>query len=117
MALFAKIGIDGVVERVIVADQEFVDSGAVGDAKGWKEVQNSDPSKPDFASVGHVFDTEKAAFMPPEREKGFILNKETRKREAPFPKPQDGKEHVWDNDTRNWKEDVIFNAEVEPLKP
>ena len=35
MAHFAKINKDNIVEQVIVADQEFIDSGVVGDPTQW----------------------------------------------------------------------------------
>ena len=35
MSHFAEINNDGVVQRIIVAEQDFIDSGAVGDANNW----------------------------------------------------------------------------------
>ena len=34
MSHFAKV-IDGIVQQVIVAEQDFIDSGAVGDSNNW----------------------------------------------------------------------------------
>ena len=40
MSLFAKV-VDGIVMDVIVAEQDFIDSGAVGDASLWDEATTS----------------------------------------------------------------------------
>ena len=35
MSHFAQINNEGIVQRVIVAEQDFINSGAVGDAFNW----------------------------------------------------------------------------------
>lgn len=81
MAHFAKV-VDGIVTEIIVAEQEFIDSGAVGDPSLWIQtsynthggVHYGQDGLPDggvalrynYAWVGGNYDAEADAFYAPE---------------------------------------------------
>lgn len=88
MAHFAEISKKGIVLRVIVADQDFIDSGAVGDPENWiqtsyntkegKHLLGGVPLRKNYAGVGYKYDKKIDAFIPPKPEVGdFVLDKET----------------------------------------
>lgn len=76
---FAEI-IDGTVRRVIVADQAFIDSGAVGDPKNW--IETSD--KKNYPAMDYVYDKERDAFIPPKPEGATIFDEEKAKWNEPI---------------------------------
>lgn len=61
---FAELDQDKKVIRVIVADQEFIDSGAVGDPSNWVETKEEN-----YAGVGHTYEQNKKEFIRPETRK------------------------------------------------
>ena len=82
MSHFAKINNDGIVQRVIVADQDFIDSGVVGDAINWVQTSYNtrggvhyapNSHEPDggvalrknYAGKGYTYDSDKDAFIAP----------------------------------------------------
>lgn len=75
MSHFAEIDENGVVKRVIVAEQDFIDSGKVGDPKNWVQTSyntirgkhrlGGTPLRKNYAGVGYTYDKERDAFIPP----------------------------------------------------
>jgi len=51
MSHFAKV-IDGTVTQVIVSEQDFINSGAVGDSFLWIQTSYNNNFKGKFASIG-----------------------------------------------------------------
>lgn len=124
MSHFAKIE-NGIVVQVIVAEQDFIDSGLVGNPSLWiqtsyntkggihyqfnSDVPSEDQSKAlrkNYAGIGFTYDQQRDAFIPPKPFDSWLLNEETCSWEAPFPMPIDGKKYVWDESTLSWKEYV-----------
>ena len=113
MAHFAKV-IDGIVTEVIVAEQEFIDSGAAGDPTSWvktsyntiggKHIEDGKPFRKNFAGVGFTYDADRDAFIPPKEFESWKLNEETCLWEAPVAYPEDGKKYQWNETTLSWKE-------------
>ena len=105
MSHFAEINNDGIVQRVIVAEQDFIDSGAVGDA-------NNNSHEPDggialrknYAGKGFTYDKTRDAFIEPKPYPSWLLNEDTCQWNPPTPYPDDGKGYDWDEDTTSWKE-------------
>ena len=64
MSYFAEIDSSKNVLRVIIADQEFIDSGVVGDPLNWLETFD-DGRRKFLASPGYFYDAEKDEFYPP----------------------------------------------------
>lgn len=85
---------DGIVDQVIVADKEFIDSGSVGDPCEWiktsyntrggkhydpetNELDDGIPLRKNFAGIGYTYDPIRDAFIPPKPFEEAILNEET----------------------------------------
>ena len=110
MAHFAKV-INGVVENVMVAEQDYIDS--LPDADLWIQTSyntfggqhflGGTPLRFNFASIGGLYDAEHDAFynqQPPDAP-SWILNTTTFLWEAPVPVPEfnsETHEPEWDED-------------------
>lgn len=121
MAHFAKVE-NGIVTQVIVAEQDFIDSGAVGEPSAWVQTSyntrggvhyGSDglpdqgtPLRKNFASPGFSYDAIRDAFIAPKPFPSWSLNETTCLWEAPVPFPNDGKPYEWDENALNWVEIV-----------
>ena len=121
MSHFAEIDNDGKVLRVIVAEQDFIDSGTVGDASNWVQTSYNtrsgvhyDPNSktPDgeialrknYAGVGYTYDTSRDAFISPKPYPSWVLNEGTCQWNAPVDYPDDGEIYRWKEDTISWEE-------------
>ena len=109
MAHYAKV-VDGIVENVIVADQEWID-GLDGqwvqtsyNTSGGVHVDGGTPLRKNFAGIGFVYDEAKDAFYIPQPYASWTLDEETCLWEAPTAYPDDGKIYNWDEDTTSWVE-------------
>ena len=125
MSHFAKVE-NGIVTQVIVAEQDFINSGHVGDPKDWIQTSyntrggvhykldtgepSEDQSKAlrgNYAGIGYTYDSINDVFYAPQPYPSWILNNTTWLWEAPTLMPTDGKLYMWDEETLNWKE-VIY---------
>ena len=119
MGHFAKIDKDGIVQRVLVADQNFIDSGAVGDANNWVQTSyntrggvhyapNSDTPdggialRKNYAGVGHTYDQTREAFISPKPYPSWELNEDTCWWDSPIPYPDDNKHYSWNEENQAW---------------
>lgn len=109
MAHFAKVNGMGVVEQVIVAEQDFIN--ALPDASSWIQTSYNTyggqhpegrPLRKNFAGTGYTYNKEKDAFIPPKLFASWVLNEDTCRWEAPIAMPQDGKNYFWNEATKNW---------------
>jgi hypothetical protein len=112
MAHFARI-VDGIVEQVIVAEQEFID----GIEGAWVQTsyntrgnvhygQDGEPDdgaalRKNFAGIGFIYDETRDAFYPPPVYASWVLNEDTCIWEAPAEKPDDN-HYDWDEDAGEW---------------
>ncbi len=97
MSHFAEIDQDGIVKRVIVAEQDFIDSGVVGDPKNWVQTSynthegvhklGGEPLRMNYAGIGYTYDKNLDAFIPPKPFDSWILNEEKCIYQAPKPLP------------------------------
>jgi len=122
MSHFAHVT-NGIVDQVIVAEQDFIDSGAVGPASEWIQtsyntrgnVHYGPDGQPDggvalrgnYAGVGYSYDVQLDAFIPPQPYASWVLNPANVLWEAPVAMPADGKTYEWEEATTNWKELVL----------
>ena len=121
MSHFAEINSENIVTNVIVADQEFIDSGAVGDANNWIQTSYNtrggvhyapDSNTPDggvalrknYAGIGFTYDATKDAFIAPQPFASWTLDDDTCQWNAPVAYPDDDKMYMWDEDNTQWKE-------------
>lgn len=120
MGHFAKVE-NGIVKEVIVADQQFIDSGVVGhnwiktsyNTYGNVHYAPSPPNPPrtpdgepplrgNFAQPGYIYDTENDVFYEPKPYPSWTLNTTSWLWEAPIPKPNDGEAHYWIEEEQKW---------------
>ncbi len=104
MAHFAKIDSNNIVSQVIVSEQDFINSGAVGDSFLWVQTSYNNNFRKNFASVGYTYDKTRDAFIPPKPYASWVLVEDTCQWTAPSAMPNDGKTYDWDEDTTSWKE-------------
>ena len=112
MAHFAHIT-NGIVDQVIVIDEETLALGYWGDPSEWKQTsynthggQHPDgrPLRKNYAGVGYSYDEQRDAFIPPKPFASWGLNESTCLWESPTPVPTDGKMYRWDEATTSWVE-------------
>ena len=120
MTHFAKV-IDGIVETVHVVEQDYIDSGKLGDSDNWVQTSYNtrggvhyapNSNKPDdgvalrynYAGIGYSYDADKDAFIPPKPYPSWTLVESTCQWTAPVAYPDDDKRYTWDEDITNWVE-------------
>ena len=111
MAHFAKVK-NGKVLRVIVAEQEFVDSYIDNIPGKWIQTSyntwggvhklGGTPLRKNFAGVGYTYDDTRDAFIPPKPYNSWTLNETTCLWEAPVAKPDDTKKYEWNETNQQW---------------
>jgi len=103
MAHFAKLNSNTVTE-IIVAEQDFINSGAIGDSFLWVQTSYNGNFRKNFAGVGGTYDKVRDAFIPPKPYASWTLVEGTCQWTAPVAYPDDGKLYGWNEDTTNWVE-------------
>ena len=105
MSHFAEIK-DGIVQRVIVIEQDVLDSGNWGDLNNWIQTSYNtkggvhyapNSNNPDsgialrknYAGKGYTYDQTRDAFIPPQSYPSWLLNEDTCCWEPPTPYPDD----------------------------
>ena len=85
MSHFAKIE-GGIVTQVIVAEQDFINSGAVGNAADWVQTSYNThagqhpegrPLRKNYAGIGYSYDAGRDAFIPPKPHNSWVLDEDT----------------------------------------
>ena len=120
MGHFAKVIGDKVV-RIIVAELDFIDNynDGLNDGGVWIQTSyntyagkhydpltNKEDDKPplryNYAGIGHTYDKDNDAFIPPKPYDSFVLNTETFRWKPPIPYPegQEGgtRRFIWDEE-------------------
>jgi len=104
MSHFAEINSDNIVQRVIVAEQDFINSGQVGDSFNWVQTSYNGNFRKNYAGFGYTYDKTRDAFIAPQPYPSWLLDNDTCQWNAPTPMPDDGKKYSWDEPTTNWVE-------------
>lgn len=102
MSHFAKLDNNNIVQEVIVADQQFINTGVVGDVFKWVQTSYNGNFRKNFAGIGYKYDRIRDAFIPPQPYLSWGLNEETCRWESPIPYPDDGQLYNWDESTKSW---------------
>lgn len=121
MSHYAKIE-NEIVTQVIVAEQEFINSGYVGEPTDWVQTsyntrsgihygQDGNPDggvalRGNYAGIGFTYDSDNDVFYAPQPYQSWILNNTTWLWESPVPYPIDNKAYNWDENIKNWVEQV-----------
>ena len=124
MGYFARVN-NGIVEQVISASQDFMDSyvspapgewiktsyntrGGIhyardenGQITGASEDQSRALRK-NYAGVGYIYDVDRDAFYEPQPFPSWTLNETTCQWEPPVAHPDDGEVYVWNEGTSSW---------------
>ena len=112
MAHFAHIT-NGIVDKVIVIDEETLALGNWGDPGEWKQTSYNThggqhpegrPLRKNYAGVGYSYDEQRDAFIPLKPFASWLLNESTCLWEPPTPIPTDGKRYRWDEPILSWVE-------------
>ena len=106
MSHFAKINSSNIVETVIVAEQDFINSGAVGDSFLWVQTSYNNNFRKNYAGIGYTYDKTRDAFIPPKPYASWTFVEDTCQWTAPTAYPDDGKVYEWNEETTNWTEVV-----------
>ena len=102
MSHFAEIR-DGIVQRVIVAEQDFINSGAVGDSFLWVQTSYNNNFRKQYAGIGYRYDKAADVFVAPQPYPSWPLDA-THAWVPPTAMPSDGKEYTWDEANTKWVE-------------
>ena len=123
MAHFAQIDENNIVTKVIVIEQEEIDTGIWGDPDTWVQTSYNtrhgihwtpnNPSEPDggiplrknFAGLGFTYDKSRDAFIAPKPFDSWVLDEDKCIYAAPESYPDDGKVYNWDEDSLAWELD------------
>jgi len=116
MSLFAEVK-NGIVQQVIVADQEFIDSlsnpeewiqtsyntrGGIHYAPNSNTPDGGVALRANYAGIGYTYDVINDVFYAPQPYPSWIISSPTWLWEAPVPYPDDGKKYEWDENTISW---------------
>jgi len=102
MAHFAKINKTNIVTDVIVAEQDFINSGKVGDSFLWIQTSYNGSFRKNYAGIGFQYDKTRDAFIPIKPFNSWILNETTCRWEAPVAYPDDENNYNWNETNQNW---------------
>lgn len=128
MSYFARVPAitngKGIVDKVIAADQSFIDSGLEGDPTLWWQtsyntrgnVHYGQDGQPDggvalranYAGIGYTLDTTVVqngvvgVFYAPQPYPSWSLSTQTYEWDSPVPMPTTGGPYYWDEATESW---------------
>jgi len=102
MSHFAKLD-NNVVTTVIVAEQDFINSGAVGDSFLWVQTSYNNNFRKQYAGVGSTYDTANDVFILPKPYASWALDASF-DWQPPTAMPVDDKMYNWNEDTQAWDE-------------
>jgi len=86
MSHFAKVE-NGIVTQVIVAEEDFISTGALGDPASWVQTSyntqgnqhllGGEPLRGNYAGIGYTYDAENDVFIAPNPTDDATLNTST----------------------------------------
>jgi len=114
MSHFAQIDKNNIVTRVLVIEQDVVDTGLFGEPSSFVQTSyntqggvhklGGTPLRKNYAGIGYTYDVSRDAFIPPKPYNSWVLNESTCLYDAPTPMPTDDKRYSWDESTTSWVE-------------
>ena len=115
MAHFAELGMDNIVQRVIVVhnnellDGDGVEQESLGVAfcnglfgGTWVQTSYNGNMRKNFAGVGFTYDSTRDAFIAPKPYASWVLDETTCRWEAPVAMPDDGNQYTWNEEHTAW---------------
>lgn len=114
MSHFAQIDENNIVTRVLVIEQDVVDTGLFGEPSSFVQTSyntyggehrlGGTPLRKNYAGIGYTYDSIRDAFIPPKPFNSWVLNEDTCQWESPVAMPSDDKHYSWDENTVSWVE-------------
>lgn len=111
MSHYAKIE-NGIVVNVIVAGESFINQmegewvQTSYNTKGGVHLQGGTPLRKNYAGIGMTYDKVRDAFIPVQPYDSWTLNEDSCLWESPIPYPNDGNFYYWDEDNKEWIEQI-----------
>jgi hypothetical protein len=96
---------------VIVAEEDFIQTGALGDPAGWIQTSYNthggqhpeDRSlRKNYAGIGYTYDSGRDAFIPPQPYPSWTLNEDTCLWDCPVAMPTEGGPFTWNEEAQTW---------------
>jgi len=113
MSHFAQLDENNIVTRVIVIEQETIDTGLFGDpatfvqtsynTRGGVHALGGTPLRKNYAGVNYTYNPLLDAFIPPKTYASWVLDENTCLWNPPISMPLDGNSYYWDEATVSWK--------------
>jgi hypothetical protein len=109
MSHFAKVE-NGIVTQVIVAEEDFIATGAVG--HGWIQTSyrtlgnqhpEGRPLRGNYAGIGFAYDEANDVFIAPKPFDNWVLDTATWLWNPPIPMPVDEYFYKWNQETTAWE--------------
>ena len=128
MSHFAKVE-NGLVTQVVVAEQEFIDTGALGhgfiqtsyNTIGGVHTQGGTPLRGNYAGVGFTYDATNDVFYAPQPFDNWVMNSSWLW-VPPIAMPVDEYFYTWNQETTAWVQgdlrpipEPVVEAVVEPV--
>ena len=101
MAHYAKVT-SGIVVKVIVAEQDFIDNMVDTSPGAWIETFKDRSVRKNYASVGFTYDKNRDAFYAPQPYPSWTLNEDTCIWECPVAYPDESRNYKWNEETQTW---------------
>jgi hypothetical protein len=103
MSHFAKVE-NNIVTEVIVAEQDFINSGKVGDSFLWIQTSYNNNFRKQYAGIGFTYDKVNDVFISPKPFPSWTSDASF-DWQPPTVKPDDDdKMYNWNEDTQAWDE-------------
>ena len=103
MSHFVKIDSTNTVTEGIVAEQDFINSGKVGDSFLWIQTSYNGNFRKQYAGVGFTYDKANDVFVSSQPYPSWALDASF-DWQPPTAKPDDGKDYEWDEENTQWTE-------------
>jgi hypothetical protein len=100
---WAKVN-NGLVEKVIIANEDFFDTFVDDSAGTWLETKIDGSIRKNYAGIGYTYDSTRDAFIPPKPYESWTLNKSTCQWESPVAYPDATKLYNWNETDQTWDE-------------
>ena len=112
MAHYAELDNNNVVTRIVVIDNAYDQTEAMGQiyckalfkSKYWKKTSYNATIRKNFAVIGGTYDEIRDAFISPKPFPSWVFNETTCRWTAPVAIPDNLKNYTWDEITTNWVE-------------
>ena len=105
MSHFAKIDKNGIVTKKIVAEQDFINSGRIGDSFEWIQVSYNNNFRKKFPRIGDKYDKINDVFISSQPYPSWILD-ENFDWKAPISHPiediEEQYKYCWDEENQQW---------------